>query len=161
MELFVKVHFLFKQMHSIVYAKELNFYSHKVFCLWAKYNKQMNWRTLSMLFLAVLLIIGGLLIINAIYAYHTKHIDADFLFTLWCYIKFMPFFLTASMMIGYGVKYLAKIVDNLTLSLILSKGIEILVSVAIGYIFLKEIPNWRTGVGITIILIGFWILKGK
>lgn len=64
-------------------------------------------------------------------------------------------------MIGYGVKFLTKIVDNLTFSLIVSTGMEILVSVAIGYIFLKEIPNWRTGIGITIILIGFWLLKGK
>lgn len=114
-----------------------------------------------MILLSLFLMLGGLLIINAIYAYHTKHIDSNFLNTLWYYIKLVPFFLSASMMIGYGVKYLTKIVDNLTFSLIVSKGMEILVSVAIGYIFLKEIPNWRTGIGITIILIGFWLLKGK
>ncbi|WP_456278855.1 hypothetical protein [Bacillus sp. AK128] len=114
-----------------------------------------------MIFLALLLIIGGLIIINAIYAYHTKHIDAHFLSTLWYYVKLFPFFLSASMMIGYGVKFLTKIVNNLTFSLILSKGLEIIVSVAIGYLFLKEIPNWRTAMGIAIILVGFWVLKGK
>ena len=114
-----------------------------------------------MIFLSLLLMLGGLLIINAIYAYHTKHIDSNFLPTLWYYIKLVPLFLSASMMVGYGVKFLTKIVDNLTFSFIVSKGMEILVSAAIGYIFLKEIPSWRTGIGIVIILIGFWILKGK
>jgi drug/metabolite transporter (DMT)-like permease len=65
------------------------------------------------------------------------------------------------MMIGYGVKFLTKVVGNLTFSLIVSKGMEILVCVVIGYIFFKEFPNGRTGIGITIILIGFWVLKGK
>ncbi|SDN51048.1 hypothetical protein SAMN05443253_11319 [Bacillus sp. OK048] len=45
--------------------------------------------------------------------------------------------------------------------IIVPKGLEILVSVAIGFIFLKEVPSWRTAIGITIILVGFWILKGK
>ncbi len=114
-----------------------------------------------MIILSLLLMLGGLFIINAIYAYQNKNIDSDFLSTLWYYIKVLPFFLSASMMIGYGVKFLTKIVDNLTFSLIASKGIEIFVSVAIGYLFLKEVPNWRTGVGIIIILIGFLVLKGK
>ncbi|ERN53894.1 hypothetical protein M3689_14825 [Alkalihalophilus marmarensis] len=114
-----------------------------------------------MILLSLFLMLGGLLIINTIYAYQTKHIDSNFFHTLWYYIKLIPFFLSASMMIGYGVKYLTKIVDNLTFSLIVSKGMEILVCVVIGYIFLKEIPTWRTGIGITIILFGFWILKGK
>jgi len=114
-----------------------------------------------MIILSLLLMLSGLFIINAIYAYHNNHIDPDFLPTLWYFIKVIPFFLSASMMVGYGVKFLTKIVDNLTFSLIVSKGLEILVSVAIGYIFLKEIPNWRTGIGILIILIGFWVLKGK
>ncbi|WHY00983.1 hypothetical protein [Neobacillus sp. DY30] len=114
-----------------------------------------------MIFLALLLMLGGLVIINAIYAYHTKHIDSHILSTLWYYIKLFPFFLSASMMIGYGVKFLTKVVGNLTFSLIVSKGLEILVSVAIGFIFLKEVPSWRSALGITIILVGFWILKGK
>lgn len=114
-----------------------------------------------MILLSLLLMLAGLLIINAIYAYQTKHIDSNFFHTLWYYIKLVPFFLSASMMIGYGVKYLTKIAGNLTFSLIVSKGMEILVCMVIGYIFFKEIPNWRTGFGITIILFGFWILKGK
>ncbi|WHY95614.1 hypothetical protein [Peribacillus simplex] len=138
-----------------------NFTLHKDFAFGQNYRNKFNWRTAFMIFLALLLMLGGLLIINIIYAYHTKHIDSNFLSTLWYYIKLLPLFLSASIMIGYGVKFLTKIVDNLTFSLIVSKGMEILVSVAIGYIFLKEIPNWRTGIGITIILIGFWLLKGK
>lgn len=114
-----------------------------------------------MIFLALLLMLGGLVIINVIYAYHTKHIDSYFLSTLWYYIKLFPLFLSSSMMIGYGVKCLTKVVDNLTFSLIVSKGLEILVSVAIGFIFLKEVPSWRTAVGIILILVGFWVLKGK
>jgi len=114
-----------------------------------------------MIILSLLLMVSGLLMINAIYAYHNTHIDPNFLPTLWYYIKVIPFFLSASMMVGYGVKFLTKIVDSLTFSLIVSKGMEILVSVAIGYIFLKEIPSWRTGVGILIILTGFWVLKEK
>ncbi|WP_246940926.1 hypothetical protein [Bacillus pinisoli] len=114
-----------------------------------------------MIFLAITLMLAGLFVINAIYAYHTKHVDAHFLSTLWYYVKVSPFFLSASLMIGYGVKFLTKIVDHLTFSLIVSKGLEILVSVAIGYIFLKEVPSWRTILGITIIITGFWIVKGK
>ncbi|MDL4839900.1 hypothetical protein [Aquibacillus rhizosphaerae] len=114
-----------------------------------------------MILLAVILMLSGLVIINAIYAYHTKHIDSHFLSTLSYFIKQVPFFLSASMMIGYGVKFLTKIVDNLTFSLIASKGLEILVSVAIGLIFFKEVPSWRTAMGIIIILVDFWVLKGK
>ncbi|KPB03941.1 hypothetical protein AAV98_14900 [Bacillus sp. CHD6a] len=114
-----------------------------------------------MILLSLFLMLSGLLIINTIYAYQAKHIDSNFLHTLWYYIKLIPFFLSASMMIGYGVKFLTKVVGNLTFSLIVSKGMEILVCVVIGYIFFKEFPNWRTGIGITIILIGFWVLKGK
>lgn len=114
-----------------------------------------------MILLSLFLMLSGLLIINTIYAYQTKHIDSNFFHTLWYYIKLIPLFLSASMMIGYGVKFLTKVVGNLTFSLIVSKGMEILVCVVIGYIFFKEFPNWRTGIGITIILIGFWVLKGK
>lgn len=45
-----------------------------------------------MIFLALLLMLGGLVIINVIYAYHTKHIDSHFLSTLWYYIKLFPLF---------------------------------------------------------------------
>lgn len=114
-----------------------------------------------MIILSLLFMLSGLSIINAIYAYQNSHIESNFLPTLWYYIKVVPFFLCASLMVGYGVKFFTKIVDNLTFSLIVSKGVEILVSVAIGYIFLKEIPSWRTGVGVLVILIGFWVLKGK
>ncbi|MDF1509874.1 hypothetical protein PZE06_17165 [Robertmurraya sp. DFI.2.37] len=114
-----------------------------------------------MLLLSLLLMTSGLLIINAVYAYHTKHIDSHFLSTLLYYIKITPLFLSASMMIGYGVKFLTKTVHNLSFSLIVSKGLEVLVSVAIGYIFLKEVPSWRTAIGLSIILFGFWVLKGK
>ncbi|MGG0716860.1 hypothetical protein ABE096_04570 [Robertmurraya massiliosenegalensis] len=114
-----------------------------------------------MIFLALLSMLGGLFIINSIYAYHTKHIDSHFLSTLLYYIKSFPFFLSASLMIGYGVKSLAKVANSLTFSLIVSKGLEIFVSVVIGYLFLKELPSWRTAIGVTVILFGFWILKGK
>lgn len=114
-----------------------------------------------MIIFSLLLMLSGLIIINAIYAYQTKHIDSNFFSTLWYYIKLIPFFLSAVMMIGYGVKFLTKSVNYLTFSLIVCKGMEIFVSVVIGYMFLKEIPTWRTGVGITVILIGFWLLKGK
>ncbi|MCM3322558.1 hypothetical protein [Cytobacillus kochii] len=114
-----------------------------------------------MIFLAILLMVCGLFIINGIYAYQTKHIDAFFLSTLWYYIKLVPLFIAASLMIGYGVKFLSKHVDNLSFSLIASKGIEILVSLIIGYLFFKETPTIRTGFGIVVILVGFWLLKGK
>ncbi|QQK80907.1 hypothetical protein HUG20_14075 [Salicibibacter cibi] len=114
-----------------------------------------------MVVVSVLLMIGGLLIINGIYAYQSKHIDAHFLSTLWYYVKIIPLLLSAILMIGYGVKFLTSSSNHLTFALIVSKGLEILVSVVIGYIFFKEIPTWRTGVGIGIILTGFWVVKGK
>ncbi|WP_413375617.1 hypothetical protein [Alkalihalobacillus sp. 1P02AB] len=47
-----------------------------------------------MVIISVLLMIGGLIMINSIYAYQTKHIDAHFFSTLWYYVKMIPLLIT-------------------------------------------------------------------
>ncbi|NIK80293.1 drug/metabolite transporter (DMT)-like permease [Paenibacillus castaneae] len=106
-------------------------------------------------------LIGGLTIINAAFSYQSKHIDLAF----WSMFKFqlitLPLFLTANMLIGYGVKLGYKALGNLTYVLSTSKGLEIFISIAMGFLFMKEIPSWKTWVGLCIVLVGFVIAKYK
>lgn len=90
-------------------------------------------------------LIGGLTIINAAFSYQSKHIDLAF----WSMFKFqlitLPLFLTANMLIGYGVKLGYKALGNLTYVLSTSKGLEILyfncngISVYEGNSFLENV----------------------
>jgi drug/metabolite transporter (DMT)-like permease len=110
---------------------------------------------------AVALLLGGLFAINAIFAYQSKHIDPAFWSTVWYQFKLLPVMFAANVMIGYGVKFTYKVLNNLTFALSLSKGIEIFVCVAIGFLFLKEVPTWKTLLGLTVVVGGFWISKLK
>ncbi|MBH5317572.1 hypothetical protein I6N90_07125 [Paenibacillus sp. GSMTC-2017] len=110
---------------------------------------------------AIGLLLTGLFIINAVFAYQGKHIDPAFWSTVWYQFKLLPLLFAANVMIGYGIKFTYKTMGSLTFSLVLSKGIELLVCVLIGFIFLKEVPNWKTAVGLIIVMAGVWITKLK
>jgi drug/metabolite transporter (DMT)-like permease len=107
------------------------------------------------------LLFSGLFLVNLIFSYQSKHIDPAFWETLKFQLLVLPLFLTANMLIGYGVKFGFKTVDNLTYVLVTSKGIEILISLMMGYMFLKEIPTWKTLLGFSIIIVGLIISKIK
>jgi len=109
----------------------------------------------------IALLLAGLLTINSIFSYQSKHIGPSLWQTLWFQCKMIPLVFAANVMIGYGVKFCYKTTGNLTLSLGISKGIEIFICVLMGYIFLKEIPNWKTWVGLGIVVGGFVITKLK
>ncbi|WP_068774747.1 hypothetical protein [Paenibacillus sp. FJAT-26967] len=113
------------------------------------------------LIFGIALLLGGLLTINSIFSYQSKHIDPAFLTTLWFQFKMIPLVFAANMMIGYGVKFSYKTTGNLTFSLGISKGIEIFICVLMGYIFLKEIPSWKTYAGLTVVVLGFVITRWK
>ncbi|QGQ45699.1 hypothetical protein [Metabacillus sediminilitoris] len=104
---------------------------------------------------------SGLFLVNLIFSYQSKHIDPAFWETLKFQLLVLPLFLTANMLIGYGIKFGFKAVDNLTYVLVTSKGIEILISLMMGYMFLKEIPTWKTLLGFSIIIVGLIISKIK
>ncbi|MDR0270543.1 hypothetical protein [Paenibacillus sp.] len=107
------------------------------------------------------LLVGGLLIINAVFSYQSKHIDPHFWETAKFQLLMLPLFLIANLSIGYGVRFGFKASSHLTLVLIASKCLEIFISVAMGFLFLKEIPNWKTWVGIGIIIAGVAVAKLK
>ncbi|UHA73564.1 hypothetical protein [Paenibacillus sp. 481] len=106
-------------------------------------------------------LIGGLLIVNAIYSYQSIHIDPAFWTTLKYQVAVLPLFLAASMLIGYGVKFGHKVLGNLTFVLTVSKGIEIVICVLMGFLFMREIPTWKTWLGLSIVVVGFFITKMK
>ncbi|MGG4145471.1 hypothetical protein ABEW34_20380 [Paenibacillus algorifonticola] len=110
---------------------------------------------------AVALLLGGLFAVNAVFAYQSKHIDPVFWATVWYQFKLLPVIFAANVMIGFGVKFMYKGFGNLTFALTLSKGIEILVCVIIGMMFLREMPNWKTIAGLAVVVLGFWITKLK
>ncbi|MBT2738999.1 hypothetical protein ACSU6B_19755 [Neobacillus sp. C211] len=110
---------------------------------------------------AIALLLGGLLAVNAIFAYQSKHIDPAFWTTVWYQTKLLPVLFTANLMIGFGVKFTYKVFGNLTFALTFSKGIEILVCVLMGFLFMKEVPNWKTLLGLAIVIVGYWISKFK
>lgn len=114
-----------------------------------------------MLVYAIALLAGGLFAINAIFAYQSKHIDPVFWTTVWYQLKLLPVLFVANLMIGFGVKFTYLVFGNMIFTLTFSKGIEMMICVLIGFLFLKEVPNWRTLIGLAIVMAGFWILKLK
>ncbi|WP_138752716.1 hypothetical protein [Paenibacillus sinopodophylli] len=107
------------------------------------------------------LLLSGLLIVNAVYSYQSKHIDPHFWTTFKFQLLVLPLFLLANLCIGYGVKFGYKALGSLGYVLLASKGLELFVSLLMGYIFMKESPSWRTWIGLAIIFIGFFVAKGK
>lgn len=110
---------------------------------------------------SVACLLSGLSIVNAAFSYQSKHIDPSFLATLKFQLIVLPLFLAANMLIGYGIKFGFKAVNNLTYVLAASKGFEILISVLIGFLFMREIPTWKTWTGLCIVVVGFAIAKLK
>lgn len=107
------------------------------------------------------LLLAGLLIVNMVYAYQSKHIDPHFWTTLKFQLVVLPLFLIANLCIGYGIKIGYKALGNLGYVLLASKGLELFVSLLMGFIFMREAPTWRTWAGLAIILTGFLVAKGK
>lgn len=107
------------------------------------------------------LLLTGLLIVNLLFSYQSKHIDPHFWTTLKFQLLALPLFLIANLCIGYGIKLGYKALGHLAYVLLASKGIEIFISLLMGFVFLKESPSWRTWVGVAIILAGFVVAKGK
>ncbi|ALS21916.1 MULTISPECIES: hypothetical protein [Paenibacillus] len=108
-----------------------------------------------------LLLLTGLFSVNFIYGYQSKHIDPHFWATLKYQLLVLPLFLFINLCIGYGIKFGYKAIGNLSYVLVASKGLEILISLLIGFILLKEIPTWKTWIGLSLVLAGFAIAKIK
>ncbi|WP_028559557.1 hypothetical protein [Paenibacillus pinihumi] len=108
-----------------------------------------------------LLLLAGLLGVNLVISYQSKHIDPNFWMTLKYQLYVLPLYLIINMCIGYGIKLGYKAAGSLSFALIASKGLEIFISLLMGFIFMKEVPGWRTWTGVALILIGFVVAKGK
>ncbi|MGG3279295.1 hypothetical protein [Paenibacillus solani] len=107
------------------------------------------------------LLFGGLSIINLVFSYQAKHIQHLFWPTLQFQLVMLPLFLIANMCIGYGIRYGFKATDQLGFTLIFSKCLEILISLGVAYVFLKEVPTWKNWAGIGIIALGIFLVKQK
>jgi len=110
---------------------------------------------------SVLLLFGGLTVINLIFSYQSKHIDPAFWTTFKFQLMLLPVFLAANLGIGYGVKFGVKATHQLSYVLVGAKCIEVLISIGMGYLFLREVPNWKTWVGVGVIAVGLWLVKQK
>lgn len=108
-----------------------------------------------------MLVFSGLFAANFIFAYQSKHIDPHFWTTFKFQLLMLPFFLCANLAIGYGVKFGFKALGNLSYVLAVSKGLELLISLVLGYLFFKETPSWKTAIGLGFVLTGFVIAKIK
>jgi drug/metabolite transporter (DMT)-like permease len=104
---------------------------------------------------------SGLFLINMLFSYQNKHIDPAFWATLKYHIFAFPLFLIANILIGYGIKFGFKAIQNLTFVLVTSKGIEIVISLLMGYLFFKEVPTWKTLLGFFIMIVGIIVSKIK
>ncbi|MFE5322649.1 hypothetical protein ACFQ88_28610 [Paenibacillus sp. NPDC056579] len=107
------------------------------------------------------LLLGGLFLINGIFSYQGKYIEPVFWPTFWYQLKLLPLIFAANLMIGFGIQNGYRALGNLTITLLMSKCLEMLVCVVIGYIFLKEIPTWKTFLGLAVIAGGFLITRWK
>ncbi|MCG7406916.1 EamA family transporter [Paenibacillus sp. ACRRX] len=110
---------------------------------------------------SLMLLFGGLFAINFVFSYQGKHIDAHFWSTLKFQLWMIPVFLIANLSVGYGVKFGLKSTGNLSYVLVVAKCMEIVISIIMGYLFLKEIPNWKTWIGLAIIVAGIVLVKQK
>ncbi|MFC4104042.1 hypothetical protein [Paenibacillus xanthanilyticus] len=107
----------------------------------------------------IALLFGGLLAVNGLFAYQSKHIDPTFWPTVWFQLKWVPLMFAANVMIGFGIKFCYRTTDNLTFSLSLAKGIEIAICVLLGWVFLHEVPSWKTYAGVAAVVGGFVLMK--
>jgi drug/metabolite transporter (DMT)-like permease len=107
------------------------------------------------------LIFAGLTCINIIFSYQSKHIDPQFWSTFKFQLLMLPFFFAANLSIGYGVKFGMKVVNQLGILLIIAKCIEVLISIGMGYWFMKEVPSWKTWIGLAIIGVGVVLVRQK
>nr|WP_010275688.1 hypothetical protein [Paenibacillus senegalensis] len=107
------------------------------------------------------LLLAGLTCINIIFSYQGKHVDPHFVPTLKFQLKMLPLFLAANLSIGYGIKFGLKAVQQLGFVLIAAKCMEVLISVGMGYWFMKEIPSWKTWLGLGVIAAGIVMVKQK
>lgn len=103
----------------------------------------------------------GLVIVNAVYSYQSKHIDPAFGTTFLFQLKMLPLFLPANLLIGYGVRWVQQSFGQLTTALVSAKIVELLVCLLMGYMFMQEMPTWKTWVGLLIIVGGFILMKWK
>ncbi|WP_210611009.1 hypothetical protein [Priestia flexa] len=106
-------------------------------------------------------LLTGLLIVNTLFSYQSQHVDPHFWTTLKYQLFCFPLFLTANMLIGYGIKFGFKAIHHLTIVLVTAKGLEVLIAILMGYLFLKEVPTWKTLLGISIMIIGVIVTKIK
>ncbi|TCZ75906.1 hypothetical protein E0485_16165 [Paenibacillus albiflavus] len=107
------------------------------------------------------LLFVGLTAINLIFSYQSKHIDPQFWTTFLFQLTMIPIFFVANMCIGYGVKFGSKATHNLAYVLVFSKCLEILIALWMGYWFLKEVPSWKTWIGLGFIAVGVVLVKQK
>ncbi len=107
------------------------------------------------------LMFAGLTCINIIFSYQSKHISPHFWSTLKFQLLMLPLFLVANLGVGYGVKFGMKAVNQLGYVLIIAKCIEVLISIWIGYWFMKEAPSWKTWTGLAVIIIGVILVKQR
>ena len=110
---------------------------------------------------SILLVFGGLFIVNFIFSYQSKHVDPGFWTTCKFQLLMLPCFFAANMGIGYGVKFGLKALGNLGYVLAGSKVVELLISLLMGYLFFKEVPGWKTAIGYGLIVVGFVLAKLK
>ncbi|WP_152396627.1 hypothetical protein [Paenibacillus guangzhouensis] len=110
---------------------------------------------------SVALLFAGLTVINLVFSYQSKHIDPAFWTTLKFQLMLLPVFLAANLSIGYGVKFGVKAAHQLSYVLVAAKCIEVLISIGMGYLFLREVPNWKTWLGVGVIAVGLWLVKQK
>jgi len=108
-----------------------------------------------------MLVFSGLFAANFIFSFQSKHIDPHLWTTFKFQLRMLPFFFGANLAIGYGVKFGFKALGNLSYVLAVSKGLELLISLLLGYLFFREIPSWKTAIGLGFVLVGFVIAKIK
>ncbi|MFC4597179.1 hypothetical protein [Cohnella hongkongensis] len=107
------------------------------------------------------LLFAGLTCINILFSYQSKHIDPHFGSTLKFQLLMLPLFLAANLCIGYGIKFGVKAAHQLGYVLVAAKCMEVFISVWMGYWFMKEIPTWKTWVGLGVIAVGVVLVKQK
>ncbi|WP_301172507.1 hypothetical protein [Brevibacillus nitrificans] len=109
--------------------------------------------------LSIFILVGAFFLANSVFAYQVKFVGQDFSDLIKYQLYVLPIFFVVNLLLGFGFKIAYKYLNNMTVVLAMSKGIEITALLVVSYLFFSELPTWKTFLGLGFIVSGLTLVK--